>query len=223
VTADDLDFVPDPLAGEQADRPHVGLNVAIAWPLPIPRASYETLASRLRALDPALYVYPFAYTHVTLLTAVSFKTNPDPSPSTVQAVEDAAATLGDFLHGATRDIAPFTIDIAPAVLMPAAAFLPIANPTGEIALVRKRALEFCASSGGVIAGAFAPRAIHSTIMRFRAPPRDPAAFARAFDEVAADFCFGEGTIDRVLVTLETKPYMREGRILRSAPLERTSA
>jgi len=38
--------------------------------------------------------------------------------------------------------------------------------------------------------------------------------ARAFDEVAKSFVPTRMTIDRVLVTLETKPYMRAGRVTR---------
>jgi hypothetical protein len=205
-------FERDPLVGEHADQMHYGLNIAVAWPLGATNeAVYRAFAQRVAALDSGAYVYPFATTHVTVLTAVSFKRYPDPSSETIGAVDAAAERLGAFLAHAASDIEPFILEIGPPVLARAAAFLPMKNATGEISRLRERALAFCRAAGGVLADASAPRAIHSTVLRFREEPPDPVAFARAFDEIAGTHLFGSTTVDRLLVTLETKPYMRRGR------------
>jgi hypothetical protein len=205
----------DPLVGEHADRPYAGLNLAVAWPLSQDiEPAYLEFETCTRALDEGVYVYPFATTHVTVLTAVNFKLHPDPSPEFLRRLEAAAAALGDFVRDATSDMAPFALDIGPPVLARAAAFLPIRNPTGEIDRIRESALAFCRSAGGILAGASAPTTIHSTILRFRDTPRDAIAFARAFAEVAHSFPPGRMLVDRLLVTYETKPYMRAGSIER---------
>jgi hypothetical protein len=149
---------------------------------------------------------------VTVLTAINFKQHPNPDPALVREVDDAARALADFLTAATHDIETFTLDVGAPVLTSAAAFLPIRNDTGEIARIRERALAFCRREGGLLANASVPRAIHSTVLRFRDPPRDAAVFERAFDSIARSLHFGTMTIDRLLVTLETKPYMRDGRV-----------
>src|SRR5689334_13695730 len=79
-------FTRDPLVGEHADRAHCGLNLAVAWPLPELAQAYGALARRIEALDPGLYVYPYATTHITVLTAVSFKLYPDASSEILRAV-----------------------------------------------------------------------------------------------------------------------------------------
>jgi hypothetical protein len=212
-------FARDPLVDEHADKMHYGLNVAVAWPLAAAiEPSYRALAERLGAMDPAAYLYPFATTHVTVLTAVSFKRYPDPSPQTTKAIDDAAERLGEFLASSTRDIGPFSLEVGAPVLARAAAFLPMKNPTGEIARVRERSLSFCRAAGGVLSDASVPSAVHCTILRFRKEPADAAAFARAFDEIGGTFELGTVAVDHLLVTLETKPYMRAGRILRAIAL-----
>jgi hypothetical protein len=214
-------FRRDPLAAEHADRRHHGLNIAIAWPWPTAlESAYGEFARRLAALHPGLYVYPFATTHVTVLTAVNFKTYPDASDADVRDIDRAADDLGRFLAESTGDLGAFALDTSRAALATAAAFIPMSNPTGEIAKVRERALAFCRAQGGVLAHASAPQAIHSTMLRFREPPADTLAFADAFDEIARELDLGTIVIDRLLVTLETKPYMREGRLARTIELRR---
>jgi hypothetical protein len=215
-------FERDPLVGEHADRMHYGLNITVAWPLGATiDAAYRAFEKRVALLDSGTYVYPLATTHITVLTAVSFKRYPDPSSQTIRAIDAAAGRLDAFLAGDARDIGPFTLEIGPPVLARGAAFLPMKNATGEISRVRERALAFCRAAGGVLADASAPRAIHSTVLRFREQPRDPIAFARAFDAIARTLHFGSMTIDRLLVTLETKPYMRAGRVMDTVALGRS--
>jgi hypothetical protein len=213
------EFRRDPLAAEHADRRHYGFNVAIAWPWPPEiEAKYRDFERRLADLDPGLYVYPFSTTHITVLTAVSFKEYPDPSEATVGEIDRAADELGRFVAASTGDLSAFSLEAGRPMLSPAAAFVPLRNPTGEIAIVRERALAFCRGAGGVMARASAPETIHSTVMRFREAPRDAIAFAKSFDEIARDVDFGTFAIDRLLVTVETKPYMRAGRVARSVEL-----
>jgi hypothetical protein len=214
-----LGFRRDPLAAEHADRRHLGFNIAVAWPLPASlERTYADFERRVAALDPGLYVYPFATTHVTVLTAVNFKSYPDPELAQVHDIERAADELGRFLAENTGDIRAFSLEAGRPALARGAAFIPMTNLTGEIAKVRERALAFCRGAGGLVAQASAPQAIHSTVVRFREVPLDPIAFADAFDELAQEVDFGSIAIGRLLVTLETKPYMREGRVVRNIEL-----
>jgi hypothetical protein len=205
-------FQEDPLVGAEGARRFAGLNITLAWPLPAPfRSEYEALAADLRGLDPGLYVYPYATTHVTVVTAVSFKRHVDPAPELETAVNDAASALGVFLSEAAAVMSPFVIDVGFPVLARAAAFLPILNPTGEVVRLRREALALCRKTGGIMADAVAPGVIHSTILRFRERPRDAAAFCSAFDRITSRFTLGKAIIDELVVTLEPKPYMRDGR------------
>src|SRR5262245_32242647 len=98
-------FRQDPLLARHADRSHYGLNVTALWPLPkeLERA-YADFARRVSALCPGLYLYPFATTHVTLVTAVNFKSYPDAAASQVRLIDHAARELGDFLAEASGDL-----------------------------------------------------------------------------------------------------------------------
>jgi hypothetical protein len=212
-------FRRDPLAAEHADRRHYGLNIAVAWPLPAEvEAAYGEFAQRVGALHPELYVYPFSMTHVTVLTAVNFKSYPDPTEVQMRDIDRVAVELGQFLAGSSGDLRAFSLETGRPALASRAAFVPMTNPTGEIAKVRERALAFCRAEGGILAHASAPSAIHSTVVRFREPPPDAIAFADAFDAIASGVDFGRIAIGRLLVTLETKPYMRDGRVVRSVEL-----
>ena len=59
-----------------------------------------------------------------------------------------------------------------------------------------------------------PPLIHSSIMRFKATPKKPAVFLSRFDEIAASIRLESMEIDEILVTIETKPYMRAGTAIR---------
>ena len=88
-----------------------GLNITIAWPLPSQyRTAYEEMAQHVAALDRGLYVYPFAQTHVTVITAVSFKHQINPCAGVIRLITDAAERLGDFVRLTTHSITPFVID-----------------------------------------------------------------------------------------------------------------
>jgi hypothetical protein len=215
------EFAADPLVGAFADQHVAGLNIAVAWPLPESmRDAYLDLAARVAALDPELYVYPYETTHVTLLTAVNFKRHCDPSSETIRTVDNAAAALGLFVAEATRDLGPFVLEVGRPALAEAAAFFPMRNAGGEIAALRERALAFCRAEGGILSDATAPRTIHSTFVRFRQPPRHPLTFASEFESTAKTSRVDRIEVDEILVTFETKPYMRAGRRAHSIPLRR---
>jgi hypothetical protein len=63
-----------------------------------------------------------------------------------------------------------------------------------------------------------PGIIHSTIMRFKREPNDLPKLLADFDQVAATTEPFPLAIDELLLTTETKPYMRAGDIVDRFPL-----
>lgn len=206
---------PDPLL-ERLDTPVLGLNVAFHWPLPEAfRGEYDRLRARLQALDPGVYVYPFEQTHVTVATIVSFKRHERPDSDEERRILSLVQPLASRLDAIAAGIDAFTIDVGAAVLVPSAAFLSITNPTGEVTMIRQR----LRSDAALEAELQIPRAIHSTILRFRRAPADPPSFASAFSEIAQSVRFGTARVDELLVTTETRPYMMAGRIVHQTHLK----
>jgi hypothetical protein len=201
-----------------------GLDITVAWPLPIePPAMYEEFAQKIAQLDAGVYVYPLAQTHITVLTAINFKSEIDPSQSRVRIIEDAAERLAGFLEALAETLRPFLITIGMPVLSAHAGYVPIQNPTGEIVRIRRAALQFCRQAGEPLTRAQAPAIIHLTVLRFRRPLADAGQFACAFRRIAEDVAFSSARLDEILVTLETQPYMREGRVLRRIRLNEPSS
>ena len=204
-----LGFEADPWL-ERLDVPVFGLNLAIHWPLPATfRAEYDGLRSRLRELPAEIHVYPFEETHVTLATLVSFKRHARPTAENTGATLARLPELRRVVDHAAAALGAFEIDVGPPVLVRTAAFLPISNPTGEIAELRSR-----------LAGALQddpdlqiPRAIHSTVLRFRKPPEEAGSFVEAFETIAAGTRFGTAKVEEILITTETRPYMMAGQIV----------
>jgi hypothetical protein len=193
----------------RVDEAVLGLNLAFAWPLPASlRVAYEALAARLAALDPGVYVYPYATTHVTVATLVSFKDHADPGGAEEARILGLVPEIARRLEPAAARIGRFDIEVGAPVLVEEAAFLPIQNPGGEVAHVRARlgvALrDLCTPR--------IPQAIHSTVLRFRRAPAEPARFRAAFDEVARMAPLGRARIEELLITTETRPYMAAGAI-----------
>ncbi len=214
-----LGFEEDRFLKDGLEFPVYGLNVTLTWPLPnCFRSSYEDLKSQLALLDDGLYLYPFEQTHITLVTAVHFQAQLNPPPDKVHEIHTASEMLGNFIAAATQETRPFTIHIGPPVIARKAAFLPILNPTQEIARLRQQVLTFCQSSMGILAQASAPQFIHSTILRFRKPPRNPSGFIDAFEAIAPNYQLGNTVISDVLITLETCPYLRRGNIAQTISL-----
>jgi hypothetical protein len=211
-------FEADPLL-DGLDTPVLGLNVAFHWPLPAAfRAGYDRLRGLLLALDPGVYVYPFEQTHVTVATIVSFKRHERPDSVEQDRILSIVPRLANVLDDACATLPPFEIDVGAPVLVPAAAFLPITNPTGEVAAVRRHL-----SAAGAFPELQIPRAIHATMLRFRRPPRDAGRFARHFEDTARAVRFGKARVHSVLVTTETRRYMMAGRIVHQVPLKLPSS
>jgi hypothetical protein len=215
-------FAADPLLTE-ADAPVFGLNVAFAWPLPAEfRAAYDEMYGRLAALDPGVYVYPHAQTHVTVATVVSFKEHSQPTPAETARLRDLVPAIARSLERACDRVAPFAIEIGAPVLVRTAAFLPILNRGGEVRRLRQVLIDELRGVEPTLATLKLPNAVHSTVLRFRQPPAEPNTFVERFRDIARGVTFGKATVDELLVTTETKPYMRDGEIvhrqsLRGAP------
>jgi len=99
-----------------------------------------------------------------------------------------------------------------------AAIIPISNSTGEIARLRAQALQLIerdpALNPELLArGLSTPQIIHSTVMRFRKEPRNPGRLIDDFHAIAATAPLGEIEVNEIVLTEETKPYMREGKVL----------
>ena len=215
--------IVDEFLRDDADCPVFGFNLACAYPFPAVAAQfYRPIASRLAALDPAVYVYPDWETHVTLITFVNFSLHRRPDASRL-------AQLQSLLQPAIEILRPvlagrsFPLLIGAPVLTPKAAILPVSDPSGEITRIRRNvieALEADKELHGKLsrAGLNVPGIIHSTVMRFKSVPSDLARFAADFEAVAGTAQRVEIMIEELLLTTETKPYMRAGTVERRFPL-----
>ncbi len=210
--------IPDPFLSTDPDRSVFGLNLACCWPFPVEvEKSYNALAEKLAALDAGVYVYPFWETHITLVTFASFALSKQPKA-------ELEVLVLQIIECLPREFtAPFRLEFHPPVLMRKAAILPISNPGGEIAAIRKSVLQCLEANPSLHdsltkAGLNIPNIIHSTVMRFRSAPVDLPTFLDGFSAIAAEHNFGTITVPKLLLTAETKPYMRGGKILHKWPL-----
>jgi hypothetical protein len=203
-------FIVDELVG-RLHTPTLGLNVALAWPLPLElHERYKDLASRLLGLGNCLYVYPYEQTHVTIATLVNFKRHLDPDENEHARQTALLPKVADILDGIARKTQPVKIEVGPPVLARAAAFLPILNRTGEVSLIRHslvRRWEPSLSSPEV------PRAIHSTVARLRAQPKSPLLLLAELGRIGNTVEMGSAVVREILLTVETRPYMADGRIV----------
>ena len=204
-----LGFVPDPWLGH-LETPVLGLNVAVQWPLPAAfRAEYDRMRGALERLDAGVYVYPFEETHVTVATLVSFKRHERPADGDHERLMERVPWVARVLDEITGSFRGFEIDVGAPVLVRSAAFLPIRNPTGEIKKVRDR----LANERNEWPEMQIPQGLHSTVLRVRREPLDSERFIDAFRAIAASVRFGVASVDELMVTTETRPYMLEGRIV----------
>ncbi len=218
----------DALLASDPDAAVFGFNLACAWPFPAPAArTYGFLAERLAALDPAVYVYPECETHVTILTFANFSLHHRPDPTRLvqlqSLLDPVRALLRPLLNGPA-----FELILGPPVLTRKAAILPISDASGAIPRIRESVTATLAADKGLHselmrAGLNVPGIIHSTIMRFKSQPRDLPRFLADFDQVAATAKPFPLAIDELLLTTETKPYMRAGEIVGRFPLAYNSA
>lgn len=206
-----LGFATDPWVPRIA-TPVLGLNLAFAWPLPAAvRATYEDLRSRLQALDRGAYVYPHAETHVTVATLVNFKNHPEPNAADHARILAQVPELARQLDALVADVPAFDLKIGAPVLVRSAAFLPLLVSTDAIFGLRRRLTDVLAQAG-LDEELRVPKAMHSTILRFREPPVDAADFQRRFREIATETTFAPARIEEMLITTETRPYMLSGEI-----------
>lgn len=217
-------LLADKFLGSDPEVPTFGLNLACAWPFPEAwRESYEKLVAKLCAFGPELYVYPFEFTHVTLVTLASFSRHVNPPPELVQSIEaripEILAALAPLLGEESPErIRPFTLQTQTPVLARGTGILPLLNPDGEVQRLRRRAVELLRRDPALHdelnqRGLNVPGIIHSTVLRFRQPPAELAKFLAAFDEASARVSFLATTVREILLTSETKPYMRSGKVL----------
>lgn len=206
-------FAPDYILPLQPDLPVYGLNIAMGWPLPVPlKESYEKLFQDLLALGPDIYVYPYEQTHITIMTLVNFKNHKNPKEEDVKEIKELSPKIIELISKELHNFKSFKVDIGWPVLFKSAAILPILNPTGEIFQLRKR-LDRLLTESLSLTVEYPKDIIHSTFLRFLKKPTDPKRFMEKFESIAVNNCLGGAPINELLLTSETKPYMRGGEIL----------
>lgn len=218
-------LVADKFLGSDPDVSTFGLNLACAWPFPDAwREGYEQMTRKLNALGPEIYVYPFPCTHITLVTLVNFARHIRPAAELTEAlngkIREITATLSPlFSEKSPERIQPFVLQPQSLVLACGAGFLPMLNPDGEVARLRQRVVELLLTDEQLHrelteAGFNVPGIIHSTVLRFVRLPADLEGFLIRFDELAAGTKFPPLEVNEIVLTSETKPYMRGGEVLR---------
>lgn len=202
-------FIADDLVEKDIDTQVYGVNITCAWPLPDEiRESYKDLYNRLKELED-VYAYPYSQTHITILTIFNFKKRlrkPRPNLDT-----DTLARITNRIRQITNQT-PIQIRVHPPVLVRAASFLPISNPTQEIYDIRTQIFNMLDRDNKGY-DLDIPQAIHSTILRFKKVPSDKMEFVHRFEEISRGFPLLEARIKEIYITEELKPYMREGRIV----------
>ena len=218
-------LLADKFLARDPDVPTFGLNLACAWPFPDAwRERYEEMAQKFSALGPEVYVYPFPCTHITLVTLISFARHIRPAAKLVESfrekIPEITATLSPlFAKHSPEQIKPFLLQPQMPVLARGAGFLPMLNPDGEVARLRRRVVELLQANEPLYRelterGFNVPGIIHSTVLRFFRVPKDQETFLSRFDEIAAETKLPALQVDEVLLTAETKPYMRDGEVAR---------
>jgi hypothetical protein len=209
-------FEADPLVVEGEWVRTWGLNLAVGWPLPVDRRAYEPMADGLRALDPGLFVYPYEQTHITVLTLVSFKEHLSPSAEEERGLATLIPVVRETVDPIVRGFRLFPLEIGAPVLSRRAAFWPIDDPTGAAARLRQQVLPAVRACAPVFERCQPPRAVHSTLARFRTVPGP--GFLERFERWAQGRALGPITIGDLLLTAEPRPYMRAGEVLVRWPL-----
>jgi hypothetical protein len=214
----------DELLRDDPDCPVFGLNLACAYPFPEVAAQfYRPIAARLAALDPVVYVYPDWETHITIVTFVNFSMNRRPDTALREQLELLLEPVIKILRTTLQSARPFHLTIGAPVLTPKAAILPISDTSGEIGRVRRNVLNALKANTELYgklsrAGLNVPGIVHSTVMRFTSAPKNYAKFVADFAEVSQFVIPVEFVVSELLLTTETKPYMREGTVVRRFPL-----
>lgn len=213
-------FVADNFLADNPDRPVFGVNLACLYPFPAEvSAAYETLAAQISALDPGVYIYPLWETHVTIATLINFTKHLSPSSERVAELKELMQELSTQFESRFRGVGPFDLMIEPPLISRKAAILPLSDPTDGIARIRNQLVAALADCPTLRLRLEAldlnvPPLIHSTIMRFKKVPHDTQRFLEKFDEISRNLPRLKMRVTEIYVTTETKPYMREGEIVR---------
>jgi hypothetical protein len=219
-------LIADEFLATNPDCPVFGINLACAYPFPATaEPSYTAMAARLADLDEGVYVYPLWETHITIVTFLSFRLHQYPSAKQMEELRSCIGPIVEVMNVLfdTERFEPFRLEFQPPVLTRKAAILPVANPSGEIARLRQRAGQLLEGHRELHkkllhGGLNVPGIIHSTIMRLKKAPRDLSRFVAGFDAVAVDTAPFALTVREIFLTVETKPYMRGGEVVRRFPL-----
>jgi hypothetical protein len=220
-------LLADAVLATDPDGPVFGFNLACAGPFPAPVAQwYRPLAERLAALDPAVYVYPAWETHVTIVTFLSFLLHRRMEPERVARLQSLIAPVSELIRPRLQG-PPFELVLGAPVLTRNAAILPISDPAGAIMRLRRSVRAALAGDQPLHdeltrGGLNMPGIIHSTIMRFKSAPASMPKFLADFDAAAASVEPCPLAIDELLLTTETKPYMRSGEIVQRFPLSHSA-
>ena len=133
--------------------------------------------------------------------------------SCISPILEVMQTLFDM-----EPIEPFRLEFQSPVLSRKAAILPVDNPSNEITRIRRRATQLLEDNKELHekllrGGLNVPGIVHSTIMRLKKAPSNVPRFVAGFDAIAAATAPFAMTATEILLTTETKPYMREGQIV----------
>ena len=190
-----------------------GLNVALGWPLPSSlRENYLSLAAKLEALSPDLYVYRYSQTHVTVMTLVNFKLHVEPGQAERTSTDSLARHVAQTMRRLHQSWRPFVLDFTTVVMSRQAVFIPIGDEAGGVERIRKDIVTALEGDDLAMELQVSP-AVHSTVARFRRVPSELVSFLRSFDEIALETNLGAVTVDEIVLTAETKPYMEEGHVI----------
>jgi hypothetical protein len=216
-------IVVDSLLAEEPDRPVFGFNLACAYPFPVTAAQfYRPIAEHLAALGPAVHVYPAWETHVTIVTFVSFYLHARLEPERLAQLQSLINPVCEVIRPVLEGPA-FQLVLDPPVLTRKAAIFPITDETGAIVRIRQTVRAALAADKAlhtelVRGGLNVPGIVHSTIMRFKSQPSNLAKLLADFDKAAVAAKPFSITVNELLLTTETKPYMRAGEVVHRFPL-----
>ena len=218
---ENLGFVQDEFLASEPDCPVFGFNLTCAFPFPPEvEQAYLKLAEPLAGLARGAYTYPLWETHVTLMTFVNFSLYKHPSAAQVGELRAWMAPIVDVIRPLfeKEGVKPFQLEFQRPVLTRKAVILPVANPSGEIALIRRRVGQLLENNKGLHAklsgaGLNVPGIIHSTIMRWEKAPRVSARLISGFEKVFAAAVPFTINVHEILFTTEIKPYMRASEIV----------
>lgn len=212
------EFILDDLIITNKDISVFGLNLAIGWPLPNEiKNQYDKMIKNFETFKSHIYFYPYDQTHITLLTLINFKDNINPTPDTIKEIMQIKNSIDKLVSIIIKKIRksliqPFKIEIGRPILSNNAVIMPIKNESNEIETLRNILANEIKEKQNIIA--LKPSIIHSTIGRFIKKINNSEDFKKDFYKISRKQNIGIATINEILLTSETKPYMREGKILK---------